>query len=156
MKFMEALYLERAVQLSSTIGRLTKLTNRRARPLRLFTTPRTPVLVLLPPSLPATACLDVLGCVSSRGKKGRGRATLIGTLGPPVTPSCFNSNRVSPVIHGTFVLGVAIAWLHPSSPHDATHPDIFIWISTAPSINIIFDRIVLEGVLNGLLALFLY
>ncbi|EYC01418.1 hypothetical protein Y032_0107g3788 [Ancylostoma ceylanicum] len=37
-------------------------------------------------------------------KKGRGRATLIGTFGPHVTPTCLDSSGVDHVIYGLFVL----------------------------------------------------
>ncbi|EYB97556.1 hypothetical protein Y032_0139g2096 [Ancylostoma ceylanicum] len=32
------------------------------------------------------------------------QTTLTGAFGPAVTPTCFNSNGVNPVIHGLFVL----------------------------------------------------
>ncbi|EYC18273.1 hypothetical protein Y032_0028g1770 [Ancylostoma ceylanicum] len=41
--------------------------------------------------------------VSSRGKKRRSQATLIGVLGPPVTPICLNSNCVNPIVHAVLV-----------------------------------------------------
>ncbi|EYB88169.1 hypothetical protein Y032_0251g175 [Ancylostoma ceylanicum] len=37
-------------------------------------------------------------------KKGRFQASLIGTLEPPVTPTCLNSNGVNHIVHGLFVL----------------------------------------------------
>ncbi|EYC21498.1 hypothetical protein Y032_0019g3859 [Ancylostoma ceylanicum] len=35
----------------------------------------------------------------------RRQAALIGAFGPPVTPACFNSNDVNPVIYSQCVLG---------------------------------------------------
>ncbi|EYC04060.1 hypothetical protein Y032_0090g2390 [Ancylostoma ceylanicum] len=45
----------------------------------------------------------IAGCVSSCGKEGRDQVTLVGALGPSVTPICLNSNGVNPM-HGLFVL----------------------------------------------------
>ncbi|EYC18271.1 hypothetical protein Y032_0028g1770 [Ancylostoma ceylanicum] len=38
-----------------------------------------------------------------KGKKRRSQATLIGVLGPPVTPICLNSNCVNPIVHAVLV-----------------------------------------------------
>ncbi|EYC08825.1 hypothetical protein Y032_0064g3551 [Ancylostoma ceylanicum] len=66
------------------------------------------------------------------------QTTLIGALGPLATPICLNSKRVSPIIHGLFLISavrvkqmgvtggpdvpITVARLRPFFPHDDTHP----------------------------------
>ncbi|EYB88172.1 hypothetical protein Y032_0251g175 [Ancylostoma ceylanicum] len=37
-------------------------------------------------------------------RQAQANASLIGTLEPPVTPTCLNSNGVNHIVHGLFVL----------------------------------------------------